>query len=132
MVLNGCWSLVLLVSGVEGSLVLLVSGVEGSLVLLVSVVFVWGLWYYSVGVVGWCSGANWSLELTGLWSVLVSGANWSLELTGLWSKMVLQGSWPLELKGPRGFVFWVWCCLVLGWLFELVLGGCVALVQCNV
>ena len=67
------------------------------------------LWSYLV------SGANWSLELTGLWSVLVSGANWSLELTGLWSKMVLQGSWPLELK-PRGFVFWVWCCLVLGWL----------------
>ena len=28
----------------------------------------WGLWCYSVGVVVWCSGANWSLELTGLWS----------------------------------------------------------------
>ena len=55
MVLNGCWSLVLLVSGVEGSLEFLVSGVEGSLVLLVS-------------------GGKGSLELNGLAMLLVSGA----------------------------------------------------------
>ena len=28
-----------------------------------------------MGVVGWCSKSNWSLELTGLWSLLVSGLN---------------------------------------------------------
>ena len=40
----------------------------------------WGLWCYSVGVVGWCSGANWSLELNGLTRLLVSGAKGSPEL----------------------------------------------------
>ena len=35
-----------------------------------------------MGVVGWCSvsGANWSLELTGLTGLLVSGAKGSPEL----------------------------------------------------
>ena len=31
--------------------------------------------FLNVGVVGWCSRANWSLEITGLWSLLVSGLN---------------------------------------------------------
>jgi hypothetical protein len=44
-----------------------------------------------VGVVGWCSGANWSLELTGLKRLLVSRAGWSLEL------LASRAGWSLEL-----------------------------------
>ena len=41
--------------------------------------------------VGWCSGANWSLEPTGLWSQLVSGVNWSLEQNGH-TKLLVSGA----------------------------------------
>ena len=57
----------------------MVSAVKGSLEFLVSVVF-GGCGVIGVGVVGWCSGANWSLEQNGPTRLLVSGAKGSPEL----------------------------------------------------
>ena len=116
MVLNGCWSLELV-----------------------------DLWSLTV------SGAKWSYKAVGLWSWMVSELvrlwSWSLEqcfamcgwLAFWWCCWVLF--FGEVLCCSLVFLRWVvmrwgvvvlWCCLVLGWLFKLVLGGSLALVQCNV
>jgi hypothetical protein len=73
-------------------------------------------------LVVWCCGVRavvvWCCTevIWGWWSLvlLVSGVKGSLEL--LFLELCFFGVW----------------CRLLGWLFELVQGGCVALVQCNV